>query len=246
MKYIEILHQNYHLQGFTTDGDYMYWSSTDCIVKTTMSGTMKAQIYIDVGHTGDIDYYDGKLYVTVLGKPKDNSVKKEWDSFSVHVYNPADLSLHKHITLERCEEMFETKEDGFRGVDGITVGVDKETGLPALMVATLQYEDPIYDKCVILQYDLDGKLQKKHYISTGNTCLGIQNLDYDAAACKYWFTTYSGRRHYQNKKHLFKLEDDVETLIAEYRYRTPVGFLNTLLYLHLRPINLVVYERHSA
>ncbi len=50
MKYIEILHHNFHLQGFTTDGTYMYWSSTDCIVKTTLGGTMIAQIHVDVGH----------------------------------------------------------------------------------------------------------------------------------------------------------------------------------------------------
>ena len=104
MKYIEILHQRFHLQGFTTDGEYMYWSSTDCIVKTTMGGTMVAQIHVDVGHTGDIDYYDGKLYVTVLGK---SPVKeKEWSSFSVHVYDTKDLALIKIITLEKCHEMY--------------------------------------------------------------------------------------------------------------------------------------------
>ena len=140
MKYIEILHQTFHLQGFTTDGEYMYWSSTDSIVKTTLGGTMMAQIHVDVGHTGDIDYYDGKLYVTVLGKAI--SKEKEWSSFSVHVYDARDLSLIDILTLENCHEMYDKKENGFRGVDGITVGKDPETGEYALMVACLLREDP--------------------------------------------------------------------------------------------------------
>ena len=28
MKYLEVVNQNYHLQGFTTDGEHMYWSFT--------------------------------------------------------------------------------------------------------------------------------------------------------------------------------------------------------------------------
>ena len=222
MKYIEILHYNFHLQGFTTDGEYMYWSSTDCIVKTTLSGTMISQIHIDVGHTGDIDYYDGRLYVTVLGKQKEKN--KEWSSFSVHVYEPCDLSLIEILTIDTCHDMYDRKENGFRGIDGITVGPDKHTGKPALMIACLLREDPIYDKCIILQCDFKGNIQKKHFINTGNTCLGIQNLDYDWVTGKYWFTTYGGRYPYQNKNYLFKLEDDVETIIAEYKYCTPVGF----------------------
>ena len=200
----------------------MYWSSTDCIVKTTLSGTMISQIHIDVGHTGDIDYYDGKLYVTVLGKRI--SSEKEWSSFSVHVYDPKNLSLIEILTIDNCQEMYDKKENGFRGIDGITVGLDKETQTPVLMIACLLCEDPMYDKCIILQCDFKGRIIKKHYINIGNTCLGIQNLDYDWVSGKYWFTTYGGRFPYQNKNYLFHLNSDAETIIAEYRYCTPVGF----------------------
>ena len=64
MKYTEVVHQQYHLQGFTSDGEYMYWSFTDSLVKTTLSGTVIAQIHaVDrPAHLGGIDYHDGKIY----------------------------------------------------------------------------------------------------------------------------------------------------------------------------------------
>lgn len=226
MKYTEILHQNYHLQGFTSDGEYMYWSSTDTIVKTRKSGTVICQIYVPNMHCGDIDYYNGRLYVTALGTSFTENPFERWTSFSIHVYDAVNLSLVEIIRLKECYDMYATNEDGFRGVDGITVGVDPETGTPALMVASLIIEDERYDKNLILQYGFDGKLQKKHYINTGNTCLGIQNLDYDEATGKYWFTTYGGRTEYpfQNKNFLFHLDHDLKTVKAEYNYCTPVGF----------------------
>ena len=58
MKYCEVLHQNLHMQGFTTDGEHMYWSFTDSLVKTTKNGTVLVQVRIPAGHLGDIDYYN--------------------------------------------------------------------------------------------------------------------------------------------------------------------------------------------
>ena len=74
-------------------------------------------------------------------------------SFSVHVYDPNDLSLIEILTIQNCQDMYDKKENGFRGIDGITVGLDKLTGKPALMIACLLREDPMYDKCIILQCD---------------------------------------------------------------------------------------------
>ena len=62
MKYTEVLHQNLQMQGFTTDGENMYWSFTDSLVKTKKSGLMLRQVPIPLGHLGDIVYYNGKIY----------------------------------------------------------------------------------------------------------------------------------------------------------------------------------------
>ena len=67
MKHTEVLHQNLHMQGFSTDGENMYWSFTDSLVKTKKSGLMLRQVPIPAGHLGDIVYYNGKIYGTVLG-----------------------------------------------------------------------------------------------------------------------------------------------------------------------------------
>ena len=62
MEFIETLNHKYHLQGITSDGEYMYWSCTDTILKTTIGGSPRVQVEIAGGHLGDCDYYDGKLW----------------------------------------------------------------------------------------------------------------------------------------------------------------------------------------
>ncbi|MBQ0092525.1 MAG: hypothetical protein KBS45_04280 [Clostridiales bacterium] len=45
---VEVLHQNWHMQGFTTDKEngYMYFSFTDSVVKVNMESTMIAQVHV--------------------------------------------------------------------------------------------------------------------------------------------------------------------------------------------------------
>lgn len=83
MKYCEVLHQNLHLQGFTFDGDNMYWSFTDSLVKTTRNGTVKCQVPVLAGHLGDIDYCDGKIYGSVMGNSLKGKPWGVWTSFEV-------------------------------------------------------------------------------------------------------------------------------------------------------------------
>ena len=131
MTYIEVVHQNLHLQGFAKGGNFMYWSFTDTLVKTTLTGTVKCQCEMRDGHLGDCDYYDGKIYASMLGKPAPGRPWNDWSSFYVYVFDADDLHLLKKIRLEICEQYWEqrgTEDDtrGFNGVDGVTVANEME------------------------------------------------------------------------------------------------------------------------
>ena len=118
--------------------------------------------------------------------------------------------------------MYKNKEDGFNGIDGITVLPAQGEKDAILMVATALFDGEEYDSQVILEYTFDGKLMGKHYVKTGNTIFGIQNLTRDPDTGNYWFSTYGGRLPYQNKNFLFCASPDFE-LIAQYNLCTPIG-----------------------
>ena len=126
MTYIEVVHQNLHLQGFAKGGDFMYWSFTDSLVKTTLAGTVKCQVEMRDGHLGDCDYYDGKIYASMLGHPASGRPWNDWSSFCIYVYSADDLRLLQKIRLDVCDRYWKelgTDADtrGFSGVDGVTV-----------------------------------------------------------------------------------------------------------------------------
>ena len=55
LEHIKVVNQNYHMQGFTSGGGFVYFSFTDSLVKTTPAGTVKCQAEVFGGHLGDID-----------------------------------------------------------------------------------------------------------------------------------------------------------------------------------------------
>lgn len=69
MEYIRVVNQNWHMQGFSSGGGHMYFSFTDSLVKTTLSGIVRAQVQIRGGHLGDIDWHDGDIYASFLAEP---------------------------------------------------------------------------------------------------------------------------------------------------------------------------------
>ena len=222
MKYTEVLHQNLHMQSFTTDGENMYWSFTDSLVKTKKSGLMLRQVPIHMGHLGDIVYHEGKIYGTVLGNSLRGQPFGNWTSFEIHVYDAGTLALDRIIRLDDCYEMYKNKERGFNGVDGITI-MPRALDKPAtLMVAAALFEGEEYDSQMLLEYSFSGKLLEKHYIKTGNTVYGIQNLTRDPDTGNFWFSTYGGGKPYQNKYFLLCASPDYE-LIGEYMLCTPYG-----------------------
>lgn len=222
MKYTEVLHQNLHMQGFSTDGENMYWSFTDSLVKTKKSGLMLRQMPIPAGHLGDIVYYNGKIYGTVLGNSLKGLPFGHWTSFEIHVFDASTLALDRIMRLDDCYEMYKNKEHGFNGIDGITVIPSTKDKDARLMVASALFDGEEYDCQQLLEYSLDGKLLNKHFIKTGNTTFGIQNLTRDPENGNYWFSTYGGRYEYQNKNFLMCASPDFK-LLEEYMLCTPYG-----------------------
>jgi hypothetical protein len=234
MEYISVDNQNLHLQGFSSDsGKYMYWSFTDSLVKTDMKGTALAEVPIDSGHLGDIDFYDGVIYASFLGQALPGHDWDDWTSFCVYMFAAEDLKLINILKLEECEKYFSVKgskddKRGFCGIDGITVGRDVATGERKLQIACGMLSDKSYTKQVILQYSLDGnfkyKYEKEYHIETGNTVFGIQNLDYDEETGRYWFTTYDAEKEYQAYNTLYCVDGDLKTILKKYHYSSPYGF----------------------
>lgn len=226
MKYTEVLHQNLHMQGFTTDGENMYWSFTDSLVKTKKSGLMLRQVPIPAGHLGDIVYYDGKIYGTVLGNSLKGLPFGHWTSFEIHVFDAATLALDRIMRLDDCYEMYKNKEHGFNGVDGITYIPPSDGKSARLMVAAALFTGEEYDSQLLLEYSLSGELLEKHLVKTGNTVFGIQNLARDHETGNYWFSTYGGgypEAPYKSKNFLFCVSPDFE-VIESFNLCTPYGF----------------------
>lgn len=222
MKYTEVLHQNLHMQGFTTDGEHMYWSFTDSLVKTKKTGLMLRQTLIPSGHLGDIVYHEGKIYGTVLGNSLRGLPFGIWTSFEIHVFDAGTLSLDRIIRLDDCYRMYEKKEYGFNGVDGITVLPATKDKPATLLVASALFDGEEYDSQMLLEYSFDGELLDKHFVKTGNTVFGIQNLTRDPETGNLWFSTYGGRYDYQNKNYLFCASPNYK-LLAQYNLCTPCG-----------------------
>ena len=228
MTSIEVVHQNLHLQGFAKGGNFMYWSFTDTLVKTTLAGTVKCQCEMRDGHLGDCDYYDGKIYASMLGKPAPGRPWNDWSSFYVYVFDADDLHLLNRIRLEICERYWEMRgtdadTHGFNGVDGVTVAPDPVTGEEKLFVACALDTDERFTDQIFLQFTLDGEYETEYRIPTGNTVFGIQNLDYDREKREFWFSTYEPERDFQPKETLYCVSGDLTKVLRKYVYSSPYG-----------------------
>lgn len=229
-KILEVLHQNYHMQGFTTDPEqrYMYWSFTDSVVKTNYESTVIAQCHVSGGHLGDIGYYQGKLYASYLGNALPGHAWDDWTSFKIYVFDAEDLRPERIIDMPICDEMKANEnnprdEFGFRAIDGVTFGKDTD-GNEKLFVACALRNGEQFRNQMVLQLSLDGVYEMTHRIETGNTVFGIQTLDYDRETGEFWFTTYGKSEPYQAEETLFRIAPDLKTIRAKYKYSSPYGF----------------------
>lgn len=228
MKHLCVEHQNYHLQGFSSGGGYMYWSFTDSLVKTTLNGTMRAQVQIYGGHLGDCDYHDGKIYASYMKNALPGHEWGDWEGFCIYVFDAVDLHIIDIYDLKICDEykkMAGKDGDvrGFRGIDGVTFAPDPVTGETKMFVACAVITGEKYSSQIILQLTTDGVYETEYYVPTGNTVFGIQNLDYDSDAHEFWFSTYGGPEPYMPKETLFCVSGDFKRILRKYQFSTPYG-----------------------
>ena len=229
MKYIETLHQNQHMQGFTSDGKHMYWSFTDTVVKTTLKGTVRRCVPVSGGHLGDIDYFEGKLYASFMGDALPGHAWNDWTSFKICVFDADTLELEKMINLDICDyykSLKGTDADtrGFQGVDGVAFGKIPGTEEWRMFVACALDTGEKYENNILLRFTIDGVYETEYPIKTGNTVFGIQNLDYDATTGEFWFSTYGGGEPFMPKETLYKTDVNITKAEEKFCFSSAYGF----------------------
>ncbi len=224
MKYLEVVNQNLHLQGFTTDGKRMYWSFTDALVMTTMSGTVLRQVPTATfwEHLGGIDYIDGKIYgAAMFYSPDPNSGLQNFAS--IHVYDADTLAVERIIPLHDVAQEMNVRADGFHGIGAVCEGYDPEDGERALFLAGAFDADSTLPGQYIFSYTFDGKRKNRYLVPTGPTMLGIQNIDRDPVSGCYYMTSYGAHRPDQNPNTFYKISPDLTTVLEQYTCTTAYG-----------------------
>lgn len=227
MEHIEVVNQNQHMQGFTSDAEhkFMFWSFTDSVVKTNMNGTVICQVHCDDhGHLGGMDWHDGKVYVSFMADPSPWTFWGDWSAYYIYVYDDHDLRLLEKIKLDECRDMKVNDVGGFQGIDGIAFGKAPDTGETRMFVAVATNSGEQYAHEMILQIGTDNKIEKVHYIPNKNTVFGIQNLDYEADTGCFWITTYGQKYPYQAEETLYRIAPTLDRVEAKYKFSTPYGF----------------------
>lgn len=227
MEFVKCVNQDWHMQGFTSDDkhEFMYWSFTNSVVKTTINGTVICQTRCyDHGHLGGMDYHDGKVYISFMADPSPWTYWGDWSAFYVYVYDAFDLKLLEKIEIPECKQYKKENMGGFRGIDGIAFGKAPGTNDIRMFVAVAVEAGAEYDKQYILQLDENYKVEKVHSIKTGNTIFGIQNLDYEADTGCFWITTYAKSQKTDPQDTLFCFNPELTEIVESYEYTTPYGF----------------------
>jgi hypothetical protein len=157
-----------HVQGVCSNGrDALYWSWTDALVKTDLSGKVLRRVPAD-DHQGDLCHHAGKIYVAVnLGKF--NRPAGEADSW-VYIYDAATLKEERRVAVPEL----------VHGAGGMACD-----GKRFLIVGGLP--DNV-DENYLYEYDLNLKFQRRHVLASGHTHLGIQTAEFDGQS--WWLGCY--------------------------------------------------------
>ena len=157
-----------HVQGVCSNGrDALYWSWTDAMVKTDLTGKVLQRVPAD-NHQGDLCHHAGKIYVAVnLGKF--NRPAGEADSW-VYIYDAATLKEERRVAVPEL----------VHGAGGMACD-----GRRFLIVGGLPDE---VNENYLYEYDLDLKFQRRHVLASGHTHLGIQTAEFDGQS--WWFGCY--------------------------------------------------------
>lgn len=159
----------YHLQGVASDGNALYWSFTDTIVKTDRGGKLIRRIPSD-DHSGDLCVVSGKVYVAVnLGKFNTEDGADSW----VYRYDAETLSFEKKWKVPELRH----GAGGMTFADGDFYVIG---GLPPDHMANYVY-----------RYTPEFKFVDRYVLMTGYTGLGIQTAHFFGN--QFYFGCYGGK-----------------------------------------------------
>jgi hypothetical protein len=161
-----------HLQGFDSDGKFIYWSMFTNLVKTDFNGRIVAERPVDPHH-GDCCVHDGKVYVATQNRTKERR------GVFINVYSCEDLRPAGEFPIHFSFE---------GGIDGITYangffyvgeGKPKDSTQPFNWVHKFTPDFVAVEKIKV----------------PGQTAYGIQTITF--AHGNFWLGTYSKERTYQ-------------------------------------------------
>ena len=84
-----------HLQGIATDGKSIYWSFSDCVVRSDLAGRLLAKAKIPF-HGGDPCWYRGRLYVPVGSDFNRKRAKGKKSNEWIYEFDSALKLVKKH------------------------------------------------------------------------------------------------------------------------------------------------------
>lgn len=186
-----------HLQGFDSDGKFIYWSMFTNLVKTDLTGRVVAERAVDPHH-GDCCVHDGKVYVATQNRTKERR------GVFINVYGCDDLRPAGEFPINFA---FEDGIDGITFANGffyVGEGKPKDSTQPFNWVHKFTPNFVEVEKI------------KVH----GQTTYGIQTLTF-AHGC-FWLGTYSQERTYQCAPD-FKLISHHEVDISVGAFALPKG-----------------------
>jgi len=180
-----------HLQGFITDfKDFLFWSQTTQLVKTDLKGAVLKVIDVPTHH-GDLDYFDGKIYVAVnLGKfNEEPGLADSW----IYIYDIENLSFIQKYPVPEV----------VHGAGGIAIQNDR------VMVVGGLPDNGKYNQNFVYEFDLHFNLKKRHELASGYTHLGIQTACFFMG---HWYFACYGSESKNLKPVVLKVRENDDKL----------------------------------
>lgn len=159
-----------HLQGIATDGKSIYWSFTECVVRSDLAGNLLAKKQVPP-HAGDPSWSGGLLYVPIGDHFNAEVPKGKKAKNMVYVFD-SNLKLVKKYRLPT----FKYGAGGIAAYKGhFFVAGGRPAGMPGNTVC---------------EYDAKFKLLRRHEIAFDSEA-GIQTIN--RAFGKWYFGCYGTR-----------------------------------------------------
>lgn len=161
-----------HLQGFTTDGTYIYWCMTTSIIKTDLEGNVIKKQKCP-NHGGAPCFVNGKIYVPVCRSGFNKRLEGKPSNNYILVYDTELNQVEKHDVHE-----LEFGAGGIAAHDG-----------KFYIVGGRPLDMPGVEVC---EYTADFKPVKKYHVPVEAHHMGIQVISFDGE--KWWLGCYGKPR----------------------------------------------------